>query len=154
VTTSRAARILEAGITAFAFTTGALLVFGYSRGGSLLPFITVGRRVVRDVTLPVAVEAGVGLIVHFGQCLALGALVVFLTTGPHRIYRIRAALLTVVLWHLAAMVSWFTAIRADAALNLSAVVRGGLAVILIVALVVGSRGRTVDASAPARPSDD
>jgi hypothetical protein len=141
VTPSRAGRILEAGITAFAATTGAILAFGHSRGGALLPFTTVGRRVVREVTLPIVGDATVGLIVHFGQCLALGALVVLLAPSGDRRSRVRAALLTVLLWHLAAMVSWFSAIRADSSLSISTFARAGFALVLVLALVVGSRDR-------------
>jgi hypothetical protein len=146
VTTTRAARILEAGITAFAATTGAILAFGHSRGGALLPFVRVGRRVVREVTLPVIGDATLGVVVHLGQSLALGALVVLLAQNSRRASRVRAALITVVLWHLTALVPWFAAIRADASLGLAPVARVGLALILVVALVVGSRGRATESS--------
>lgn len=110
----------------------------------LLPFVRVGRRVVRDVTLPAIGDATLGLLVHLGQSLALGALVVFLAQAMRGNSRVRAALIAVVLWHLAALVPWFAAIRVDASLGLSSIARAGLAGILVVALVVGSRGRTAE----------
>jgi hypothetical protein len=108
---------------------------------------------VREVTLPAIGDATLGLLVHLGQSLALGALVVFLARTPLRASRVRAALVTVVLWHLAALIPWFAAIRADASLALSSVARAGLALVLIVALVVGSRDRGSD-PAPATTTPD
>ena len=151
MTSSRAARIIEAGITAFAATTGAILAFGHSRGGALLPFVRVGRRVVREVTLPALGDATLGLLVHLGQSLALGALVVILSANARTASRVRAALIAVVLWQLSALVPWFLAIRPDASLALSTFARAGLALVLVVSLVVGSRGRTLK-SGPAAPS--
>ncbi len=152
--TGRATRILEAGITAFAATTGAILAFGRGRGGALLPFVRVGRRVVREVTVPVLGDAGVGLIVHLGQSLALGALTVLLSGSLRTATRVRAALVTVLLWQIAAMVPWFAAIRADASLGLSTFARVGLAAVLTVSLVVGSRGRMPEPIIDTTPPDD
>lgn len=154
MTSSRAARIVEAGTTAFAVTTGAILAFGRGRGGAVLPFVRVGRRVVREVTLPAFGDATIGLIVHLGQSLALGALVVFLSGSLRTAARVRAALITVALWQLAALVPGFASIRADASLGLSTFARGGLALMLIVALVVGSRGRATESGPGASPSAD
>jgi hypothetical protein len=106
---------------------------------------------VREVTLPAMGDATIGLLVHLGQSLALGALVVFLSEASRRDTRIRAALLTVLLWHLAALVPWFVAIRADASLGLSTIARAGLSLILVVALVVGSRGRGAETERVAPP---
>lgn len=142
---SRAPRILEAGINAFAVTTGVILAFGYGRGGMLLPFIRVGRRVVREITLPSVGDATIGLIVHFGQSLALGAIAVFLAGSGELRMRIRAALITVALWQLAALLPWFAAIRADVSLNLSTIARAGIALLLIAALALGSRARLATA---------
>jgi hypothetical protein len=154
VITSRAARILEAGITAFAATTGAILAFGHSRGGALLPFVRVGRRVVREVTLPAIGDATLGLFVHFGQSLALGAVVVFLAQTQRTASRVRAALIAVLLWLVAALIPWFAAIRADASLGLSSIARAGLALILVGALVAGSRGRVAETEPVAPPLDN
>jgi hypothetical protein len=99
-------------------------------------------------------DATVGLIVHLGQSLALGALVVLLSEASRTATRVRAALLTVLLWHLAALLPWFVAIRADASLGLSPFARGGLALILVVALVVGSRGRAAETERVAPPLDN
>ena len=152
--TSRAARVLEAGFTAFAATTGAILAFGHGRGGALLPFVRVGRRVVREVTLPAIGDATLGLVVHLGQSLALGAVAVLLSQTTRTASRVRAALIAVLLWHLAALVPWFAAIRADASLGLSPITRAGLALILVVALVVGSRGRDAETERVAHPLDN
>jgi len=154
VTSSRAARILETGLTAFAATTGAILVFGRGRGGALLPFVRVGRRVVREITLPPIGDATLGLLVHLGQSLALGAVVVLLAQTPRLASRVRAALVAVVLWQLSALIPWFSAIRADASLGLSTIARAGLALILVVALIVGSRGRAPETERVAPPLDN
>jgi hypothetical protein len=109
---------------------------------------------VREVTLPAIGDATVGLIVHLGQSLALGALVVLLSEATRTSTRVRAALLTVLLWHLAALLPWLVAIRADASLALSPFARAGLALILIVALVVGSRGRVAETDRAESPLDN
>jgi hypothetical protein len=106
---------------------------------------------VREITLPLLGDAGVGLLVHLGQSLALGAIAVLLTRSFETRARVRAALITVALWQLVAVVPGFSAIRADAAMNLSVVARIGLALLLIVALTFGTRGR---ATAPRFSRED
>jgi hypothetical protein len=141
---SNATRILGAGIAVFTLLTGALLVFGHNRGGALAPFARVGRNVARDVSLSQAGDAAVGLVVHLGQSLALGALAVLLLSVLRPPSRLRAALIVVLVWQLAALVPWFAVIRPESSVSLTPLARALMAVLLVVAVVVGT-GRRDDA---------
>jgi len=128
----RAPRILEAGLAAFGGTLGALLIFARHSGSALEPFIVVGARVVRDVVLPLWVSALVGVLVHLGQCLALGAATVYLREIIPSGSRLRAALLVLILWQLAALLPWIAVIRADLAIHLTIAQR------IVIAVLVGA----------------
>lgn len=138
----RVAWTVDAGIAAFAATTGALLMFANARGSAVAPFAAIGRRVARDIVLPLWGDVTLGLGVHLGQCLALGAATALLLgAAADWRARIRAALVVVFVWELAARVAWLAVVRADVVSGLSTASRAGLAVLMIGALAVGPRGK-------------
>ena len=146
-----ASRTVWAGITAFTATTGALLAFAYARGGMFVPFARIGRRVALNVALPYWGDTLVGMVVHLGQSLALGALTVLLAGAWPAASRLRAALLVVLCWQLATIVPWLAVIRVDLSVELSPIARLGLAVLLVAALAMGQGKRATQEHAGAEP---
>ena len=139
---SRLAWALDAGLAAFAGTTGAILTFGRLRGGAFAAFEVIGRRVALDVALPRWGDAAVGLAVHAGQCLALGGAAALLLGAGRIESRLRAGLFVVFAWELAARVPWLAFVRADVAAGFSVWPRAALALLLGAALAFAPRART------------
>jgi len=136
---SRITWALDAGLAAFAGTTGAMLAFGRLRGGAFASFEVIGRRVALDVALPRWGDILLGLVVHAGQCLALGAGAALLLGAGRIGSRLRAALLIVFAWELAARVPWLAFVRADVAAGFGVWPRAALAVLLGAALAFAPR---------------
>lgn len=136
---SRLATALEAGLAVFAVTAGALMTFGARRSGSFSAFTEVGSRIARDVVLPRWGDALLGVGAHLGQSLVLGAVTAFLLGGRPDASRLRAALIAVILWQVAALVPWIAAVRADLALPLGPVARIGLTALVVAALAIVPR---------------
>lgn len=136
---NRAGRIVEAGLAAFGATTGALLVFGHQRGGAWAPFADVGRHVARDIVLPVWGDVSIGLAVHLGHSLALGAVAVLVRGATRSLSRVRAALVVAVLWQLASLVPWLAVIRADMTIRLTTGERVALILLMVAALTLGPK---------------
>lgn len=139
---SRLTWALDAGLAAFAGTTGAILTFGRLRGGAFAAFEVIGRRVALDVALPRWGDAAVGLAVHAGQCLALGGAAALLLGAGRIESRLRAGLFVVFAWELAARVPWLAFVRADVAAGFSVWPRAALALLLGAALAFAPRART------------
>jgi hypothetical protein len=139
---SRPAWALDAGVGAFAATTGALLVFARQRGGMFSPFAQVGRRFARDIALPYWGDATAGLVIHFGEALVLGACTAVLLGAGGARARVRAALLVVLLWEVAPLIAPLAAVRVDIAADLPVVERAGLAFVLLIALTLAPRRAT------------
>jgi hypothetical protein len=141
--------MLDAAVAASALTTGALLAFGRSRGGMWAPFASVGRRAAGGGPLePPQLEVLIGVGVHLGQMVALGAATALLLGGGRVSSRLRAALLVVLAWELAArLLPWLPGLRVDAALGLPLLPRVGLAAVLVLALAFAPRrDRVTDAA--------
>lgn len=143
----------DAALAAFGATTGALLAFGVRRAGALAPFATVGRRVAREIALPVWGDAVVGLVVHFGEMLFLGLLMAALMHTDTRSTRLRSALVVVLAWQLVAPWHTLAVVRADVAADLVPISRVGLAVLLAAALAFGPRRAETARVARADPQD-
>ena len=139
-----AIRAIDAGLAAFAATTGALLVFGHAGAGTFTAFAIVGRRVARDIVLSTGGDVLVGLMVHLGESMVLGALTAAVLGAGTVSNRLRAALAVVLLWELAPLIGVFAALRADVAADLSAAQRVALALVLVAALALAPRGARED----------
>jgi hypothetical protein len=133
--------VLDAALASFAVTGGALMAFGRLRDGAFSAFAVVGRRVTRDVVLPYWGDALVGLAVHAGQCVALGAAAAVLLGAGRAGSRVRTALVVVLAWELAARFAWLAFVRADVAAGLSFWPRALVAVLLGAALAIAPRRR-------------
>ena len=139
VVPSRVAWLFDAGLAAFAASTGALLAFAYVQGDTLAPFALVGRRVARDIVFSTGGDAAIGLAVHFGQSIALGAAMALLLGAERISSRVRSALIVVLCWQLVAFVPWIAVVRADIAIGLTPLPRVGLAALLTAALALAPR---------------
>jgi hypothetical protein len=139
VAPSRLAWFLDAAIAAGAASTGALLIFGRARDGMWAGFAQVGRVVGREWTQSVAAQAALGLVVHLGQMAALGAAMALLLGSTRISSRLRAALLIVLAWEIAARVPWLAVLRADMASNLALAPRIGLVALVALALAFAPR---------------
>lgn len=114
-------------------------MFATHRGSAFAPYATVGARVSLDAVLPPGAHTLIGLAVHAGESLALGALVVILSQAWPRSPRVVTALTAVVLYEIVSRLPWIAVLRADLALPLTAVARAGLALLLVVALSTRTR---------------
>jgi hypothetical protein len=133
------ARALDGGSAVFAVTTGAILAFAFRRDGLFAPFAHVGRRIARDIVLPVWGDVTIGLVVHLGESFALGALAAALYTPATRAPRLRAAALATAVWLLTTWLPWVAVLRADLAVGLSTSLRVGFTLLVIAALTFGPR---------------
>jgi len=138
---SRLLWALDAGVAAGALTTGALLAFGRARAGLTEGFRRVGEVVAGTGTLSAPLEVAVGLLVHWGQMIALGAAMALLLGGTRIASRLRAALLVVLAWELWGRVAWMAVLRVDLVSGLATAPRIGLAVVVVVALALAPRRR-------------
>jgi hypothetical protein len=127
----RVASARDAGLAAFAATTGALLMLGRTRGGSLFAFADVGRHVMREIYLPYWGDVVVGMAIHLGEMTLLGVAVTAVLAG----WRAHAR------WRSAGIVVFapFALVRADVAAGLSVRIQFGIAVLLVTALALGTR---------------
>lgn len=135
----RVASARDAGLTAFAFTTSALLVLGRHRGGTLFAFADVGRHVMREIYLPYWANAIIGMGIHLGEMALLGVAVSTLVVAWRAHARWRSAALVVLVWQLGALFTPFALVRADIAAGLSARIQLGFAALLVAALALGTR---------------
>lgn len=126
----------EAGIAGFAMTTGALMAFGWRRGGIFTSFALIGRRVARDIVLPIWGDAMLGLAIHLGEMFVVGALAAMFAVTLRTVSRVRAAVLAVLVWQAGSMFPPFAVVRPDVVANLAWFLRIGLAVLLTAALVL------------------
>jgi hypothetical protein len=84
-------------------------------------------------------DAVLGLAVHSGQCLILGAATALLLGDGGWASRLRSALVVVAAWELLARLQWFAIVRADIAAGLSLPAQIGLALLLAGALAIAPR---------------
>lgn len=135
----RVASARDAGLTAFAATTGALLMLGRNRGGSLFAFADVGRHVMREIYLPYWGDAIIGMAIHLGEMTLLGVAVTALLAGWRAHARWRSAAIVVFVWQLGALFTPFALVRADITAGLSVRIQFGIAALLVAALALGTR---------------
>jgi hypothetical protein len=135
----RVASARDAGLAAFAATTGALLMLGRTRGGSLFAFADVGRHVMREIHLPYWGEAVIGLGIHLGEMTLLGVAVTAVLTAWRAHARWRSAAIVVLVWQLGALFTPFALVRADITAGLSVRIQFGIAALLVTALALGAR---------------
>jgi hypothetical protein len=135
----RVASARDAGLAAFAATTGALLVFGRTRGGFLSAFADVGRHVMRDILLPYWGDALIGLGIHLGEMTLLGVATAALVAAWHQRARWRSSGVVVAVWELGSFFPPFAVVRPDVAAALSLAQQAGVAALLLVALALGAR---------------
>jgi len=136
---SRLAWCVDASVAAGAVTTGALLAFGRSRDGAWAGFRRVGEVVAGSPELGALATTGLGVLVHWGQMVALGASTALLLGGSRIASRLRAALLVVLAWEMLARVPWIAVLRADYAAGLAPAPRIGLAALLALTLALAPR---------------
>ena len=135
----RVASARDAGLAAFAATTGALLMFGRSRGGSFFAFADVGRHVMREIHLPYWGDAIIGMGIHLGEMTLLGVAITTVLAGWRAHARWRSAAIVVCVWQLGALFTPFALVRADMAAGLSVRIQFGIAALLVAALALGAR---------------
>ncbi len=138
---SRLTWCVDASVAAGAVTTGALLAFGRARDGAWAGFRRVGEVVAGSGDLGAAATTGLGVVVHWGQMIALGAATALLLGGSRVASRLRAALLVVLAWEVIARVPWVAVLRADFAAGLAPAPRIGLAALLALTLAFAPRRR-------------
>ena len=135
----RVASARDAGLAAFAATTGALLALGRTREGWLFAFADVGRHVMRDIYLPYWGDAIIGMAIHLGEMTLLGVAVTALLAGWRAHARWRSAAIVVFVWQLGALFAPFALVRADITAGLSVRIQFGVAALLVAALALGTR---------------
>jgi hypothetical protein len=131
--------MLEIALATFGVTLGALMAFGRMRSGPFWAFAMVGRRVTRGLAQSPWIDVLVGVLVHAGQCVAIGAAAALMLGAGRIESRIRTALIVVLIWEMAARIAWLGSVRVDVAADFSFWPRALLAVLIGAAVVIAPR---------------